>query len=145
MPFLSRFSFVRLNQLTRASTRVYHAKSSEETEVTSIMAYYCPNCGLELRSGENFCPNCGTPLSGAANSSLLHTAETAAAVGGVILGASALSGLARKVSHRRRSIFAPPPPPPPPPHGERMHGRTSPHGRPGHFGGPDGPGHRGGW
>ena len=26
------------------------------------MAWYCPNCGAEIRSGAHFCPNCGAKL-----------------------------------------------------------------------------------
>ena len=67
------------------------------------MAYYCPNCGAAMDDSANFCPSCGAALNGttADNSTL----KTAATVGGVVLGASALSSLARSLTHRRRPPY----------------------------------------
>ncbi|MCD7748668.1 MAG: zinc-ribbon domain-containing protein, partial [Oscillospiraceae bacterium] len=65
------------------------------------MSYYCPNCGLEVADGVNYCPSCGASMTGGLSSA----ARTAATVGGVVLGASALNNLAWQLGHRRRPMY----------------------------------------
>lgn len=76
------------------------------------MAVYCTNCGATIDEGVNFCPQCGASLTGSVGSGKKEwsdTAKTAAAVGGAVLGASALSSLVRRMTHRRRPPYGGPP------------------------------------
>ena len=90
-----------------------------------IMSVYCNSCGAAVDESSNYCPKCGASIYGSADaanqngteavhSGWSNTAKTAAAVGGVVLGASALSGLARRMTHRRRPPYMPPMGGPPP-------------------------------
>lgn len=92
------------------------------------MSGYCSNCGAAIEDGVNFCPQCGASVNGYANtanqtdsagynSGVSGAAKTAAVIGGAVIGASTLSGLARRMTHRRRPPYMPPmggPPPMPP-------------------------------
>ncbi len=130
----------------------------------NIMATYCQYCGSEILDNVRYCPHCGASLiNGTFNGSTASTGEaasstmrTAAKIGGVVLGASALNSLARRLSHRRRPMYYSRPmggPPPmdrpmggPPPMGGPM-GGPPPMGGPmggGPMGGPGGTGGRGG-
>ena len=105
------------------------------------MAFYCPNCGVQLQDGVNFCPNCGASVNGrsaASSSGLGNAVKTAAVIGGAAVAANAVSNLAWRLTHRPRPIYTPPPPPPPPPH-HRGPGPRGHHG-PGGPGGPRGGG-----
>ena len=68
------------------------------------MAYYCPSCGAVVEGDANFCPSCGASINGGTISDN-STLKTAATVGGVLLGASALNSLARSLTHRRRPPY----------------------------------------
>jgi len=93
------------------------------------MAVYCKNCGLAVDENTNFCPQCGASIYGdtaaayndgsynnvnGEKSGWSNAAKTAAVVGGVVVGASALSNLARRMTHRRRPPYMPPMGGPPP-------------------------------
>ena len=88
------------------------------------MAAYCRACGAALAEGANFCPACGTSVINTGYDSTYYdgttTADgtaantenggsdmlkTAAVAGGVALGVSALSGIARRMTHRRRPPY----------------------------------------
>lgn len=74
------------------------------------MAKYCQNCGAEMQDAANFCPQCGASVSGtgagtAQKSGTSDTVKTAATVGGVVLGASVLSGMLRSMTHRPRPMY----------------------------------------
>lgn len=71
------------------------------------MAKYCQNCGGEMQDTANFCPNCGASLTGSNQTATgsSNTFKTAATVGGVVLGASALTGLVRRMTHRPRPMY----------------------------------------
>lgn len=97
------------------------------------MARYCQNCGSEMQDTANFCPQCGASASGTTQKSGTSDAvKTAATVGGVVLGASALSGMVRRMTHRPRPMYRGPMGGPP------MGGHGGPHGSRG----PHGPGGR---
>ncbi|MCC8139773.1 MAG: zinc ribbon domain-containing protein [Lachnospiraceae bacterium] len=77
------------------------------------MSTYCDNCGAVLEEGANFCPQCGASIYGNSNtatsdSGWSNAAKTAAAVGGTMIGVSALTGLARRMTHRRLPPYMPP-------------------------------------
>ena len=116
------------------------------------MTYTCRSCGGAVDENVNYCPHCGALITvnadgstynynntaangnsnnnaGSSNSGIL---KTAAIAGGAVLGASALTGIARNLTHRRRPPYTgmgggrPPMGPPPGGHGG--------------MGGPGGPG-----
>lgn len=92
------------------------------------MARYCQNCGCEMQDAANFCPQCGASVSGATqNSGTSDAVKTAATVGGVVLGASALSGMVRRMTHRPRPMYRGPMGGPPM-GGHGPHGSHGPHG-----------------
>ena len=118
---------------------LYHQGEENMSEIKrkeKYMANYCRSCGAALDDGVNFCPVCGTALNGSGNNNA-NTAstgidgsdvlKTAAVIGGAAVGASALTGLARRLTHRRRPPYMGPPP------------MGEPGGR-GGYGGPGGPG-----
>ncbi|MCD8364240.1 MAG: zinc ribbon domain-containing protein, partial [Clostridiales bacterium] len=103
------------------------------------MSGYCNNCGAVIEEGVNFCPHCGASLNGSSgtvnqnyaagsNSGWSDAAKAAAMVGGAVIGASTLSNLARRVTHRRRPPYMPPMGGPPP---MGRPGGPPPMGRPG--------------
>ena len=83
------------------------------------MSFYCQTCGALVNDGSNFCPSCGAALNNTAYDANYNNTydnsnnggkgsgvlKTAAVVGGVALGATALSGLARNLTHRRRPPY----------------------------------------
>ncbi len=104
------------------------------------MANYCQYCGAEILDSSNYCPQCGASLvngtingsTGSTGGTASNTVKTAATIGGVVLGASALNSLARRLSHRRRPMYRGP-----------MGGPRGPMGGPGGpMGGPGGHGGR---
>ena len=75
------------------------------------MAVYCQNCGAEILADANYCPQCGTCVNGSSKTGSTTTSnavKTAAAVGGVVVGVSALNNLAHRLSHRRRPMYGGP-------------------------------------
>ena len=108
------------------------------------MTYTCRSCGGAVDENVNYCPYCGALVTVNADGSTYNygnysnasgtnnTADnknssdalkTAAIAGGAVLGASALTGIARNLTHRRRPPYMgmgggrPPMGPPPGGHG----------------------------
>lgn len=70
------------------------------------MARYCQNCGSEMQDTANFCTQCGASASGSAQKSGTSDAvKTAATVGGAMLGASVLTSVVRRMTHRIRPMY----------------------------------------
>ena len=87
------------------------------------MSYTCRSCGATVGDNVNYCPSCGALLvvnagGDSYNSAYNNSAygdgsntdksgvlKTAAIAGGTALGVSALTGLARNLTHRRRPPY----------------------------------------